>query len=218
MTTMRTLLRSIPRVHVNNALASAFRFVREEIFQLKETPIMELSSLIFVVPAPLTNVLEVLNNDSRSNRETLNYLFRNTMVLISAKTVLLLSNALKVSFRRPRSTRLKVSPQSMIPVGDSFYVPTSEELFIRGHGNTSDTSVYADKGLRGALDIGYNFLKDKGQEYFAFTVNQVRRLTFPVFKLIKVIIGLKLYSFLTTVDGEYRDFFPIKPYVVGVGI
>lgn len=214
----RTFLRRVSRIYVLNMAGMSFSLIIQELFQLIERPTMELASLLLPLFTPFPNVLKILNHKRGPNRSTLNNTLRDTVIHVPTKTVLLLRKLLKVSFRRPGTTRLKLCPQSMISLSNITYMSTTEELFFRGHSNATDTSVYTDKGLRGIIQIWYIFFKDKCKKYYAFTVDQVSRFTSPISELVKIVIGLKFDAFLASLFGKDRNFVFIEPNGMGLGI
>jgi hypothetical protein len=217
MTTLRTLLRGISWINIYNANALGSSFVYEKLFQLIERPTVKFPSLIFSMFTPLTDVLEILKYYSRSCRKTLNYLFRYTMVLIPTKTVLLLRGAQKVSFRGPRPTRLETISPPLISIRDSFDSSSSKKYFVTRNSDTSDTPVDPDEGIRRDLIIRDYFFKHESKEYLSFVINQLGGFSFPIQKLLKILIGFKFKS-LTTVYSKDGDFIFIEPNIVGVTI
>jgi hypothetical protein len=217
MTALRTLLRGISGIDIYNADAFGSSFVYEKLFQLIERPTVKLSSLIFSMSTPLTNVLEILKYYSRSCRKTLNYLLRYTMVLIPTKTVLLLRGAHKVSFRGFRSTRLETTSPPLISIRDSLDSSSSKKYFITSNSDTSDTSVDPDEGIRRDLIIRDYLFKHESKEYFSFIINQLGGFSFPIQKLFKILIGLKLESF-SSMYSKDGDFIFIEPNIIGVSV
>ena len=218
MTTTRTLLRRVPGVHIYNATAFGFRFVCEKLFQLVKRPIMELTPLFLSLSASLTNVFELLNYNRTPNRKTLHYLLRYAMVHVFTKTVLLLRYAPKVSFRGTCPTGLKFRPQSLVPVTDMFDSSSTKELFIRSHGDTSNTSVDSDKGIRLIFSVWNKFFKHECKKYLSLTIGQIGRFPFPCPELVEVWVGLKFNALDSALCGQDRNFVFIKPDRMRLGI
>ena len=195
---LRTFLRRVPRININNRTPVCLSFVNKKLFKLIKGPTMKSSSLITSLFTPLSNVLQVLKNYYRPSRKTLDDFLRDTMAHVLTKTVLLLGNFLKVSFRGTRPTRLELGPQSQVSIRNSFNSSSTKKLFVTSHGKTSDTTIDShDVRIRQDLVIWDSFLKNKSKEYFTLTINKISRFTAPVSELVKIIIGLKFNTFYT---------------------
>lgn len=213
-----TLLRRVSRIYIQNSAGMSFCLIIQELFQLVKRPAMELTSLLLPLFTPFPNVLKILKYKSRPHRRTLNNTLRDTMVHVPTKTVLLLRHFTKVSFRGPRTTGLKLSPQPMIPMSYRTDMSPTKELFFRSHDYAPDTPVNTYEGFRLLFRIGYSLFKHKCKKYFTFTIAQVGRLTSPVPELVKIAIGLKFDTFLATIFGKDRNFVFIEPHGMGLGI
>ena len=216
---LRTFLRRVPRININNRTTMSLSFIDKKLFKLIKRPTMKSSSLVTSLSTPFSNVLQVLKNYYRPSRKTLDYFLRDTMVHVLTKTVLLLRNLLKVSFRGACSTKLKFGSQSQVSVRNSFNSSSTKKLFITSHGKTSDTTIDShDVGIRQDLVIWDSFLKNKSKEYFTLTINKISRFTAPVSELVKIIIGLKFNTFYTPFYGKDRNFVFIEPNGMGLGV
>jgi hypothetical protein len=219
VSTLRALLRRVPRINMNNRTPVCLSFVNEKLFKLIKGPTIELASLFMPLSATLSNVLQVLKDYYRPNRKTLNYFFRYTMVHVFTKTVLLLGYFLKVSFRRRRPTRLELGPQSQVSIRNSLNSSSTKKLFIASYCKTSDSPVDPyDVRIRYNFIIWNCFFKNKSKEYFSLTINKISRFTAPVSELVKIIIGLKFNTFYTPFDGKDRNLILIEPNGMGLGV
>jgi hypothetical protein len=219
ISTARTLPGRIPGINKDNKTAMFLSLVCEKLLQLIERPAMKLSVLVMSLTTPLKDIFEILKNYCGPNRKGLDYGLGYAVVHISAKTVLLLGQFLKVSFCRSCSTGLKRIPQVLISLRHSPDSSSTEKLKFRRNSKSLHTSVDPDKEIRSIFRtcIWNYFLKDKNEKDFSFSVNQVCGLTSPAQKLIHIFIGLKLKS-LAAMYGKDGNFVSIEPNIVGIGI
>jgi hypothetical protein len=216
---LRAFLGRVSRIDMNNRTTVSLGLINKKLFKLIKGPTIELASLFMPLSTTLSNVLQVLKNYYRPSRKTLDYSFRDTMVHVLTKTVLLLRNLLKVSFRGACSTKLKFGSQSQVSVRNSFNSSSTKKLFITSHGKTSDTTIDShDVRIRQDLVIWDSFLKNKSKEYFTLTINKIGRLTAPVSELVEIIVGLKFNAFYTTFESKDRNFVFIEPNGMGLRI
>jgi hypothetical protein len=216
---LRTFLRCVSRIDMNNRTSVSFGLVNKKLFKLKKRPTMKSSSLIMPLSATFSNVLQIFNDYYRPSRKSLDYFLRDTMVHVLTKTVLLLGNFLKVSFRGTRSTGLKFSPQSQVSIRNSLNSFSTEKFFITSYSKTSNTAVNSyDVRIRQDLIIWNCFFKNKCKEYFSLTINKVCRLTAPISELVEIIVGLKFNSLYTAFEGKDRNFVFIEPNRMGLGV
>lgn len=138
------------------------------------------------------------------------------MVNIGPETVLLLGNLAKVSFGRFATAGLKLASQFLVAARNVFDVPATEKLVVRGDGEIIDTPVDADDftGKRNVTDF---FFKNDVQKYAVPSQEQIGRSTSPVEILFEVLRNSYRKS-LSAVNGQERNFAPIKPDVIASGI
>jgi hypothetical protein len=218
MATMRTFLRRVSGIDICHKAIMGLSLVLEKLFQLIKGPVMELTSLFMPLTTSLKDIFEILKNNCGPNRNGLNYFFRYAMILVPAKTVLLLGQFSKVSFRRPGTTGLEPSSQSLIPMRNSSDSSSTEKLLFGRDSYSSDTPVDPDKDLRTIawFRIRDEFFKHECEKYSSLIVNQFCGLAFPSPELIEIVIGREFNALDSTLYGKDRDFVFIKPNIVGV--
>ena len=212
----RTLLRSVPAVNIPYPYSSGFGLVGKKLLKLEEVPFVQLLALFLTKPGILPNGLQVFKCNHGSWLQRFYYLFADLMVNIGPETVLLLGNFAKVSFSRFTATGLKFVSQLFITVRNMFDVSTAEELLVGCNGKVIDSPVNSNS-FAGKRDISNFFLKNNMQENAVSSQKQIGRSTSPVKILLKIFRN-SYWEFLSAVNGQKRNFVPVKPNVIASGI
>ncbi len=216
ISTTRTLLRGISGIDISNSNSLGFCFVDKELLKLREVPFMQFSSLFLAKSCLLSDAFQLLENNSCPFRDRPNYLLRNLVIGISAKTVLLPRNSPKVSFGRFATTRLQYRPQFLIPVRYLSDFTSVKEFIIGCYGYLSNTTINA-YNLACRFWVWNVLFKNYMQEYTFPSQEQISRAPSPIEVSLEV-FGNGNGETFSAVNSKNRDFSTVKPDIITSGI
>ena len=215
MSTFRALLRSISCINIVCFNALELSLVFEKFLQLIVTPItvfLSACSVFALLPSHLRNTIssqssQFLKHKCGSFFQSLNNLFRNAVIYITSKTVLLASYFSKVPFAR-MSFGLKYSPQTLISLRNLFYVPSTKKSLVTRDSELLDSSVTPHElVVRNGVT---NFrLNNNMQVNSVIPDKQVSRASLPREILLEVLGNNQFARFPTFNSGE-GCFVPVR--------
>ena len=215
MSTSRTALRGVTSINMTNDTFFESSLVSQESFELKETPTVY-QELLFLPEffTAVSDVRQVFKHKCGSLRKTINNPFRDDMVHVSPKTVLLHTQFTKVPFGRACSLGLQYLSQVPVPIYDSFYLSSSEELVGGSDCNFVDAPIDTDNDAR-RFDVRNVFLENDSEKNFVTSDKKFGRFSSPVFVLLKVgrSFETELLSSRNSGNGKCVS---VNPHVVGV--
>lgn len=155
MATTRTSLGRISSVHEDNMDASSLGFVPDELLELEEGPVMQLSTLLSSGLDPLSNVRQVLHCNSAAREHRINQKLRCPVIHIKLKPFFPTAKFFEVSFCRSAAFSLKFSLESKSLSGMLSDMLSVKEPVITGDCNTIYADINPDHFVdRGDNDIG----------------------------------------------------------------
>ena len=192
MTTTATGLTRMSWVNLLNTNTALLSLVGNEAIELSKRPTMHLAFVVHVLvvlAAPhlgsLTNISEIFKNDGCTTMGTGNYLFREDMITIPVKVLLLLSNLFEMSLSRFSSFGLQFAFEAKRATVNLFPSLVAEELFVRGDSRTIETQVNPNDGII-FRDNRFGYGENNMQPPFAFFTDEVCSCTCITLSIRKV--------------------------------
>ncbi len=141
------------RVYRNYTHSSFLSFVLQEGAQLTKGPGVQ-PSLTFTPTrtSALTDVCEILNDNSSARRGRLDDMFRQYMVTVAVESQLLARQLAKVAVGGLSSFRLQCALESKVSFINILPMPLTQEAMFRSNGRSIETEVYTNDLL--AIGIG----------------------------------------------------------------
>jgi hypothetical protein len=145
----RASLRGMPRVNPSYRQAAFFRLVRDEGSQLSKRPAMHaaLRCCLALGTHALANIGEVFEYKRTTRFGTLDELFGQDMIAVTAKPGLLVSEAAHMSFGTLRATLLQAALEAKVTSLGSLPGFPTEELIRRGDSRMCKPEIDADNLL-----------------------------------------------------------------------
>jgi hypothetical protein len=145
ITTLRAGLGRVARVYRNYAHSSFLSFVHQEGAQLTKRPAVQ-PSLIFTPTrtSALTDVCEILNDNSSARWGRLDDMFRQYTVTIAVESQLLARQFAKVAVGGLSSFRLQCALESKVSFVNILPMPLTQEATFRSNGRSIETEVYTN--------------------------------------------------------------------------
>jgi hypothetical protein len=221
--TTRTGLAGVPRVYFGDHAATRSRLVRRETMQLSEGPTMESSlrvNILILFASPnlggLTNVLEVLKDDSRALWSMLDNPLREDVIMVFSLPKQLTRKFLQVPFSRFASIFLKLASNAeetaflFLPSSLTQEVTIGQDCWtVKPKVNTN----YFIRRLNGWLRKAYNDMEGK----FALAVAQVSGTDFATNGITRVLRNGKYHLNTACNSGNTSSHaFPLDPKRTGI--
>lgn len=185
VTATATSLAGVPRIDILNGDATTSRLVGEELLELEEVPLMELSPHLLSELAPVPNAFEVFEDNGAAGFEGTDDLLADLVVAVATEPLFLAPDLGKVPSCRTCTTTLEVAPQLDVTITDVSDPAATIELVGGGDGDLLDATINADYDAI-ALDFLNVLLEDDVEIHFVASDHEISTGMFPVEILAEV--------------------------------
>ncbi len=201
---MRTFLRSISRVNINEPYTGKVGFVFNKIPELVETPRVVSASLRLSNGCPLPDTSQIFNGNQGFGVFCLSdNLLRDTVVNVPVESSLTFPDLLQMAFRRLRSDPLKCRSDRSSPFTNVINLLAREYFSGAIGGNVDNTKINTKNILRDDHRVRRS-INNNGDKELPVSVDKVS-LTTNLF-VVKGSVFTNFYrEFQSAIQGCYRD-------------
>ena len=207
--TMRTFLRSIGCININNPYTGKVGFVSDKVPELVETPRVVSASLRLLNGCPLPDASQIFNSNHGFGVFCLSdNLLRDTVVNVPVESTFTFSDLLQMAFRRLRSDTLKCRSDRSSPFTNVINLLTGKYFSSAISSNVDNTKINTKNILRDNHRVGRSINHD-GDKELPVSVDKIS-LTTNLFVVNRTVFTDLYREFQSAVQGCYRD--TIQPF------